>query len=151
MPDIDRRDMVRRDTDRTFADRTFAGPVAPGRALAGLAGFALAFGLASTAQADITNGVWRREDGKAHVRIAPCGSALCAINVWIRDPGDENVGDRLVLDVKPAGEGVWEGSGFDPKRNLRFSSRITYSGQRMTTSGCMLKVLCKTVAWTREP
>jgi uncharacterized protein (DUF2147 family) len=112
---------------------------------------ALALGLTSAAQADITNGIWRREDGKAHVRIAPCGPALCAINVWIRDPGDEAVGDRLVLEVRPAGAGVWEGSAFDPKRNLRFSSRITYSGDRMTTSGCMLKVFCKTVAWTRTP
>jgi uncharacterized protein (DUF2147 family) len=125
--------------------RTLAG------AFAGVAALAGALAFAPAAQADITKGVWRREDGKAHVRIAPCGSALCAINVWIRDPGDENVGDRLVLEVRPTGEGVWEGSAFDPKRNLRFSSRITYDGDRMTTSGCMLKVFCKTVAWTRTP
>jgi len=124
-------------------------PFAPPLALA--LALALTLGLPSAAQADITNGVWRREDGKAHVRIAPCDGVLCAINVWIREPGDEAVGDRLVLDVKPVSTGVWEGSAFDPKRNLRFSSRITYSGDRMTTSGCMLKVFCKTVAWTRTP
>ncbi len=104
---------------------------------------------AAPAHADITNGIWQREDGNARVRVAPCGGALCAINVWIRNPGDEMVGDRLVLNVKPAGPGVYEGTAFDPKRNLSFTSRITYSDNRMTTSGCVLKILCKSVAWTR--
>lgn len=103
------------------------------------------------AQADITKGIWYREDGNARVRVAPCGAALCAINVWIRDPGEEKVGDRLVLNVKPAGPGVYEGTAFDPQRNLSFSSRITYSENRMTTSGCVLKILCKSVAWSRTP
>ena len=103
------------------------------------------------AHADITSGIWQREDGNARVRVAPCGGALCAINVWIREPGDEKVGDRLVLNVKPAGPGVYEGTAFDPKRNLSFTSRITYSADRMTTSGCVLKILCKSVGWTRNP
>jgi uncharacterized protein (DUF2147 family) len=110
-------------------------------------------GLASAvpAHADITSGIWQREDGNARVRVAPCGGALCAINVWIRNPGDEKVGDRLVLNVKPAGPGVYEGTAFDPQRNLSFTSRITYSADRMTTSGCVLMILCKSVAWTRAP
>ena len=103
------------------------------------------------AQADITKGIWHREDGNARVRVAPCGDALCAINVWIREPGDEKVGDRLVLNVKPAGPGVYEGTAFDPQRNLSFASRITYSESRMTTSGCVLKILCKSVGWSRAP
>jgi uncharacterized protein (DUF2147 family) len=106
---------------------------------------------AAPAHADITSGIWQREDGNARVRVAPCGGALCAINVWIREPGDEKVGDRLVLNVKPAGPGVYEGTAFDPQRNLSFSSRITYSADRMTTSGCVLKILCKSVGWTRNP
>lgn len=117
------------------------------------AAFAALFSLAlsAPAHADITKGIWHREDGKARVRVSPCGNALCAINVWIRDSADEKVGDRLVLNVKPAGPGVYEGTAFDPQRNLSFSSRITYSENRMTTSGCVLKVLCKTVAWSRAP
>ena len=103
------------------------------------------------AQADITKGVWQREDGNARVRVSPCGGALCAINVWIREPGDEKVGDRLVLNVKLAEPGVYEGTAFDPQRNLRFSSRITFSENRMTTSGCVLKILCKSVGWSRAP
>ncbi len=105
---------------------------------------------AHSAMADITHGVWSREDGAARVRVQPCGQALCAINVWIRDPGDEKVGDRLVLNVKPTAPGVLEGAAFDPRRNLSFSSRITYSDSVMTTSGCVLGgLLCKSVKWMR--
>lgn len=122
-------------------------------ALPCIAVFATLFTLASNvpAHADITKGIWHREDGNARVRVAPCGGALCAINVWVRKPGDEKVGDRLVLNVKLAEPGVYEGTAFDPQRNLRFSSRITFSENRMTTSGCVLIILCKSVGWSREP
>jgi uncharacterized protein (DUF2147 family) len=106
---------------------------------------------AQPALAELTSGVWNREDGAARVRVQPCGEALCAINVWIRDPGDEKVGDRLVLNVKPSSPGVLVGTAFDPKRNLSFSSRITYSESTMTTQGCVLGgLLCKSVKWTRR-
>ena len=103
------------------------------------------------AAADITSGVWRRADGNADVRVERCGAALCAVNVWIRTPGDERVGDKLIMNVKPTKPGVMEGDAFDPKRNMRFSSRITYSDDKMTTSGCMLGgLLCKSVNWTKR-
>jgi uncharacterized protein (DUF2147 family) len=106
---------------------------------------------AGAAHADITTGTWARSDGNAKVRISSCGSSLCAVNVWIRNPGDEKVGDRLVLNVKPKSPGVYEGTAFDPQRNLRFSSRITLSGNTMTTSGCMLGgLLCRSTSWRRE-
>lgn len=118
--------------------------------------FAPAIGLAafltgaSAASAEITSGVWMRADGLAKVRVQPCGQALCAINVWVKNPGDEKVGDRLVLDVKPVKPGMLEGAAFDPQRNLRFSSKITYSSSQMTTSGCVLGgLLCRSVSWTK--
>ena len=64
----------------------------------------------SSAAADITTGVWLRADGLAQVRVQPCGQALCAVNVWIKNPGDEKVGDRLVLNVKPVKPGLMEGA-----------------------------------------
>ncbi len=50
------------------------------------------------------DGRWARGDGNANVRIAPCGSNICAINTWIK-PGTprEKAGDRLVMTIKPAG------------------------------------------------
>jgi len=109
----------------------------------------LTFAVAPAA-ADITSGIWLRDDGAAKVRMQRCGEALCAINVWIKTPGDEKVGDRLVLQVEPRGPGRLEGAAFDPQRNLRFSSRITYSDTTMTTSGCILGgLLCRSVNWTK--
>ena len=62
----------------------------------------------------------------------------------------QTVGDRLVLQVEPRGPGRLEGAAFDPQRNLRFSSRITYSATTMTTSGCILGgLLCRSVNWTK--
>ena len=103
------------------------------------------------AQADITQGEWLRGDGNARIKISPCGSALCAVNLWIKNPADGKAGDRLVLDVKPRGEGRLEGTGFDPQRNLRFNGFIEYSGSRMTARGCMIgSLLCKTTSWNRQ-
>jgi uncharacterized protein (DUF2147 family) len=103
-----------------------------------------------SAAADITSGTWLRSDGQAKVRVQRCGDAFCAVNVWIKEPGDEKVGDRLVLNVKPVKPGQLEGAAYDPQRNLRFSSKITFSDTRMTTSGCVLGgLLCRSVSWTK--
>ncbi len=97
-------------------------------------------------------GHWARGDGNAKVRIEPCGPSLCAINTWIRDRSKgENVGDKLVMSVKPAGNGRLEGTAFDPQRDRSYGISITYSNDHMSTQGCLLKVLCKTVTWTRIP
>lgn len=117
---------------------------------------AIAFGclvaLPSIAQADPkADGVWMRGDGIAKVRIASCGSDLCATNVWIKDTsGGEAVGDKLVMDVAPEGKATLGGKAFDPKRNLTYSIKIKVGQASMTTRGCVLGgVVCKSVNWTR--
>lgn len=115
-----------------------------------LSGAAVFFSGVASAEADITSGLWMRGDGLAQVRVQRCGDAYCAINVWVKNPGDEKVGDRLVLNVKPVKPGTMEGSAYDPQRNLRFSSKITYSDKSMTTSGCVLGgLLCRSVSWNK--
>ncbi|MDE2362174.1 MAG: DUF2147 domain-containing protein [Hyphomicrobiales bacterium] len=96
-------------------------------------------------------GSWARGDGKAVVRIAPCGADLCATNTWIR-PGteDEKVGDYLVLKVKPTGEAL-AGEAYDPQRRLSFRFSMNVAARTMTTRGCMLAgLVCKTMNWTRR-
>lgn len=113
-------------------------------------GLAIFAASVAPAAADITSGVWLRGDGAAKVRVQRCGDALCAVNVWIKNPGDEKVGDKLVMEVSPKGPGHLEGSAYDPQRNLRFSSRITYTDTSMTTSGCILAgLICRSVNWTK--
>ncbi len=95
------------------------------------------------------SGVWLRDDGNARVRIAPCGSNICATNVWIKDTsGGEEVGDRLVLTLKPEGVDSLKGEAFDPKRNRRFAMTLTVKPDSLSTRGCIIGVLCKTVNWT---
>lgn len=95
------------------------------------------------------SGVWLRDDGNARVRIAPCGSNICATNVWIKDTsGGEEVGDRLVLTLKPEGADSLKGEAFDPKRNRRFAMTLTVKPDGLSTRGCIVGVLCKTVNWT---
>lgn len=119
-----------------------------------LAASALALALtAPLAQAgDISpEGNWSRGDGKARVRIEPCGNDLCAINTWIK-PGvkDEKVGDKLVMTVKPAAQGKWSGKAYDPQRNMTYRLSMDVGAERMTTRGCVLGgLVCKGVNWTR--
>ena len=105
--------------------------------------------LPSLANGADPSGVWLRDDGNARVRIAPCGSAICATNLWIKDSsGGEEVGDRLVLTLKPDGADTLSGEAFDPKRNRRFAMTLTVKAEGLSTRGCIAAVLCKTVTWT---
>ena len=92
-----------------------------------------------------------RGDGKAVVRIEPCGSELCAVNTWIL-PGtkDEHVGDRLIMNVQKESATAYSGTANDPQRNLSYSLRIDVADQKMTTRGCvLLGLLCRDMAWSR--
>jgi uncharacterized protein (DUF2147 family) len=114
-----------------------------------VAAFTLAFAGSANA-ADIT-GQWARGDGNAKVRIAPCGSDICAVNTWIK-PGtpSEKEGDKLVMTIKPASNGTYAGTAFDPQRDLTYKLTVTVKGNQMTTKGCVVAgLLCKGVNWTR--
>ena len=118
-----------------------------------LAGVLLTAGVGSATAADDPPmyGHWARGDGNARVRIAPCGGATCVTNTWIKPgtPG-EKTGDKLTMDVKPAGAGKWSGTAFDPQRNLRYSMTINVANDHMTSDGCILGgLLCKHMSWTR--
>lgn len=113
----------------------------------------VAFAWGPSAFADGMDGLWARGDGNARVRIAPCGSNICAVNTWIK-PGtpSEKEGDKLVMTVKPAADGGYSGTAFDPQRNLTYKLTVTLSGNSMTTRGCVLAgIVCKGVEWTRLP
>lgn len=116
-----------------------------------LSALALSVALAHPALANGADpsGVWLRDDGNARVRIVPCGTDICATNLWIKDTsGGEEVGDRLVLTLKPDGADSLKGEAFDPKRNRRFAMTLTVKPDGLSTRGCIVGVLCKTVTWT---
>jgi uncharacterized protein (DUF2147 family) len=118
-----------------------------------LAGVVLAASVGSAAAESDPSfyGHWERGDGNARIRIAPCGAATCVTNTWIR-PGtpDEKTGDKLTMQIKPAGAGKWSGSAFDPQRNLHYKMNINVANDHMTSDGCILGgLVCKHMSWTR--
>ncbi|KQS85798.1 hypothetical protein ASG68_25135 [Rhizobium sp. Leaf453] len=105
---------------------------------------------AGSAAADIT-GNWARGDGNARVRIAPCGSDICAVNTWIK-PGTpkEKEGDKLVMSIMQDADGTYAGTAFDPQRDLTYKLTVKIDGDRMTTRGCVVAgLICKGIDWTR--
>jgi uncharacterized protein (DUF2147 family) len=99
---------------------------------------------------DSAKGNWARSDGIARVAVSSCGEALCMKNIWIKPGASEKVGEYLILNVKPSGEGVWKGSGRDPQRDVSFSAEMKVAGDNMTTSGCVVGgLVCRTTQWTR--
>ncbi|WP_443751040.1 DUF2147 domain-containing protein [Asticcacaulis solisilvae] len=111
----------------------------------------LAVAAMATADTSALQGEWARGDGKARVRMAPCGPDFCAINTWIK-PGvrDEKVDDKLVMTLSHGGAMRWTGKAYDPQRKLTYRITITATARSMTTTGCVLGgLICKHMDWTR--
>ena len=94
------------------------------------------------------SGVWMRDDGNARVRVAS-GTKICATNLWIGDTsGGEEVGDRLVMSLKPDAAGTLSGTAYDEKRDRTYGMTMTVAKDKLVTRGCVLGgVLCKNVSW----
>lgn len=108
------------------------------------------FAAASYAQQSADpSGVWLRDDGNARVRIAPCGSNICATNLWIRDTSrGEEAGDRLVMSLQPKSPDTLSGTAYDAKRERTYSITVQVFDNSLLTRGCILGgVLCKNVRW----
>lgn len=105
---------------------------------------------ALAAQERNPNGVWLRDDGNARVRIARCGSNICATNLWIKDSSKgEEVGDRLVMSLDRKSDTTLAGSAYDPKRDRTYAITVIVNRASLTTRGCILGgVLCRDVGWT---
>lgn len=108
--------------------------------------------LATASQAQQTadpSGIWLRDDGNARVRIAPCGSNICATNLWIGDTSKgEETGDRLVMSLQPKSPDTLSGTAYDAKRDRTYSITVQVSENALLTRGCILGgILCKNVYW----
>lgn len=111
--------------------------------------FLLTVASASSQQSADPSGVWLRDDGNARVQIAPCGTNICATNLWIADTSKgEEAGDRLVMTLKPKSADTLAGSAYDEKRDRTYSITVQVSDNALLTRGCILGgVLCRSVHW----
>lgn len=118
---------------------------------------------------DTAVGTWRMTNGKVTVQVADCGAALCATVVGLRKPRDEDgqikrdkqnpdpglrqrpvMGLTILNNMRPAGEGRWSGTIYNPDDGNTYSSRIQLVGHStLKVSGCVAGVLCKTMKFTR--
>jgi len=114
--------------------------------------FVLAAGVTAACAAD-AKGEWMRDDGKAKVRFTSCGGeAICGAISWLRDPKTDpaKVGQQVFFGMKPRGDNVWTGTAFNPEDGKAYSGKMTLSGDRLTTAGCVLGgLICKSMSWTR--
>jgi uncharacterized protein (DUF2147 family) len=132
-----------------------------------LAAVALLAPLPGAAATPSIEGLWRTDDGKAVIRIAPCGQRLCGRIARVLDTGpnmpaaDVNNPDPrrrhrpimglLVLSGFRGGPAEWTGGqAYDPKSgsSYRSSLRLNADGSLRVT-GCVLFV-CRSKRWTRS-
>ena len=96
-------------------------------------------------------GSWLRANGTVRIAVTQCGTNFCAVNTWVKNPlGKEKVGDRIILTVKPVSGTQYQGQAYDVRRQKTYRMTITFQGNNMETSGCvLLGVICKSTNWTR--
>ncbi|HEX8301633.1 DUF2147 domain-containing protein [Sphingomonas sp.] len=105
-------------------------------------------------------GEWRNTNNTVHLRLRPCGNALCGTVTWAgnqqradarKGSGKELVGSVLLRDLKPSGQATWRGRVFIPDINANASGTVTQlSDILIRVSGCtLLGLVCKTQHWHR--
>lgn len=116
-------------------------------------------------------GTWSTEGGKAQVRVANCGAALCGTIVALAEPNDpatgkpktdaQNtdagrrsrpmIGVQIVLGMKPASAGKWEGQVYNAEDGKTYTGSISMQGaDTLRLQGCVMGgMICKSQTWTR--
>jgi uncharacterized protein (DUF2147 family) len=99
-------------------------------------------------------GRWVNPHHTVIVNVARCGSAYCGIVSWATAKNQERgttPGTRVLTDLRPAGDGTYRGSAYEPKRNMHGSATVRQEGPDvMVVTGCaILGLVCKEQRWTR--
>lgn len=124
------------------------------RFILSIAAAAAALGAASPAIAQNLEGKWANPKKSVIVNVARCGDGYCGTVSWAtaknRDKG-ATPGTRVLSNLKPQGGGIYKGSAFEPKRNLRGQATVRQVGNDvMIVKGCaVMGLFCKEQRWTR--
>ena len=118
-------------------------------------------GYAAAAEPQPT-GEWRTADGRANIRIDDCDGVLWGIISWEKEPGVDSYnpdpaersrptfGLHILLAMKPARPGLWQGQVYNPENGKTYDSRISLtSADVLKIEGCVLSFLCGGESWTR--
>ncbi len=115
--------------------------------------------LAGPALADPMEGVWKTKPDDnghfGHIKVSECGPAVCGVLVKAFDSSgkpikSENVGKRIIWDMKPQGGGKYaKGKIWSPDRNKTYNSKMQLNGNQLSVSGCVLGICRNGGTWTR--
>lgn len=105
-------------------------------------------------------GVWKNARNTIHLRLAPCGDALCATVVWATDKaradarkgsGKELIGSQLLTDLRPTGAGTWRGKAYVPDLDRHATATVLRTKpDELRVSGCVLGgLICRARHWGR--
>jgi uncharacterized protein (DUF2147 family) len=126
---------------------------------------AVALGLGSTpalagSDAVLGLGIWRNPHDTVRLEIKNCGTSTCGYVVWAspkaqadaRKSGMETlVGQQLLRDFEPTGNGAMRGKVFVPTLKVTLSGQAEFIDARtMLAKGCVIgNFLCKSQVWTK--
>ncbi|WP_371059179.1 DUF2147 domain-containing protein [Rhodosalinus sp. 5P4] len=112
---------------------------------------------ADAALADPVLGTWQTEpdDGAfAHVRMQPCGDAICGtIARTFNAEGEyrsDTIGRQIVRGMVPQGDGRYEGRVWRPSNDKVYLGKIDLAGDRLKLRGCVAGgLICASQTWAR--
>lgn len=117
---------------------------------------ALVLAGAASAQADPIAGLWasevNKEGASLHVRIKPCGDAICgSVAKVLGHPDTSSEGKQMIWGMKPEGKGVYSGGKvWAPDQDKTYRGKLLLKGNKLTMSGCILGgVICRGTDFTR--
>ncbi|ARC89321.1 DUF2147 domain-containing protein [Rhodovulum sp. MB263] len=114
---------------------------------------------ATAALADPVEGVWQTpldDSGHfGHIRIAPCGDAICGTLVRAYDREGRQVesgkiGRQILWDMKPQGGGRYgKGKVWAPDRDKTYNGKMALEGDVLSVSGCVIGICRDGGRWKR--
>ena len=127
---------------------------------------AMPFGQA-LARAGEPYGTWSM--GKVTIKVTDCGGGLCGTIVGLKEPiskidgkpkvDRENpdfakrtrplIGLAVLIGMRQAGEGKWQGAIYNPDDGNTYSASIKVEGDTLKVKGCVVGILCKSNSFAR--
>src|SRR6516165_10717479 len=115
------------------------------------------------------SGTWLTQAGDARVKISKCGSGICGVIVWLKEPYDTTTGQPATDSKNPnpalakrpliglplfssmlaTGANKWSGQIYNADDGSVYASHISVTGaDTLRVEGC-LGALCGGETWTR--
>ena len=103
---------------------------------------------AKSALAASPYGNWKRPKNGAIIKVYKCAGGL-GMKV-VSSPRGQSVGSRMMCGAKKSGSQSWSGTLTNPEDGKKYAGTVTVRGNRLTLTGCVLSIFCKSETWRRN-